>query len=84
MVNKYSDPAVVCRAWDRPMAAVAPAVALVVPCSLESRALKADSTDWIQIVSNLFVILLLQEAISCALGYPLSLQCCHLLGTSLD
>ena len=88
MVNKCSDLATVCRIWDRPEAVVAQAVASVAPRSSGSTAPKAlssrDSTDWALIVYNLFVVLLPQEVISCALGCPISLQCCHLLGTSLD
>lgn len=42
-----------------------------------------DSTDQVLIVYYLLVILLLQTAISCALGNLLSLQLYHLLGTSL-
>lgn len=88
MVDKHSDPATVSRVWDRPEPRVALAVASVAPGSPGSTAPKApsssDSTDWALIAYNLFVILLPQEAISRALGYPISLQCCHLLGTPLD
>lgn len=43
-----------------------------------------ESTHRVLIVYYLFVILLLQAAISCALDTLLSLQFCHELGTSLD
>lgn len=76
------------RVWGRPKAGVAQAPAAVALSSPGSTALKAPgstgSTDWAPIGYNLFVILLPPEAISCALGYPISLQCCHLLGTSPD
>lgn len=88
MVNKCSEPVMECGIRHAAEAGVAPAVASVAPRSPGSAAPQGpsstDSTGWALTGCNLLVILLPQEAISCALGYPVSLQCCHLLGTSLE
>lgn len=84
MVNKHSDSATASRVWDRSEPRVAQAVASVAPGSASKAPSSSDSMDWALIAYNVFVILLPQEAISCALGSPISLQCCHLLGTPLD